>query len=79
MDAATVKEARRLLTELVLYGKATLFGGRKVEPRDDILIAVFEKIAAKKLEEAEIAVSVTDFVPRSTYHEKSKDSDAQSE
>ena len=72
MDPKTVQEARRLLTELVLYGKVTLFGGRKVQPDDNMLLTLLEKVAAKKIEEIEVPVEVLDFEPRSTYHAKTK-------
>ena len=68
MDPATIKEARRLLHDLIFKGKAQLSKGRIIEPKDEWLVTLIEKVAGKKVEEVETPVEVTDYAPRSTYH-----------
>ena len=72
MDAATIKEARRLLHELIFRGEATLASGTKVSPKPEFLIPLIEKIASKKLEETHEAPGVSGFTPPATYHVKER-------
>ena len=73
MDAATIKEARRLLHELIFRGEATLSVGTRLAPRPEFLIPLIEKIASKKLEETHEAPGVSGFTPPTTYHVKESD------
>ena len=73
MDATTIKEARRLLHELIFRGEATLSVGTRLAPRPEFLIPLIEKIASKKLEETHEAPGVSGFTPPTTYHVKEPD------
>lgn len=70
MDAATIKEARRLLNELIFRGQARLSCGTTLNPRPEFLIPLIEKIASKKLEETHEPPGVTGFTPQGTHHVK---------
>lgn len=70
MDAATIREARRLLHDLIFCGEATLASGTMVCPKPELLIPLIEKIASKKLEETHEPPGVTGFTPQGTYHVK---------
>lgn len=70
MDAATIKEARRLLHDLIFHGSATLSTGIGLTPRPEFLIPLIEKIASKKLEETHEPPGVTGFTPQGTHHVK---------
>ena len=78
MDAPTIKEARRLLHDLIFQGEAILSSGTMIRPKPDVLIPLIEKIAARKLEETHEPPSVTDYTPPSTYHVK-ESTDARTE
>lgn len=79
MDATTIKEARRLLHELIFRGEATLSVGTRLAPRPEFLIPLIEKIASKKLEETHEPPGVTGFTPQGTHHIKEPDHAANSE
>ena len=73
MDPRTIREARRLLHDLVFTGMAATEGGRILSPKDEVLVTLLEKIASKKVEEPTVTPDVTDYAPRETYHEKVQD------
>ena len=73
MNTQAIYEARRLLHDLIFTGKAKLAKGRIIEPKDEWLVTLLEKVASKKVEEPEVPVEVLDFEPRSTYHAKPKE------
>ena len=73
MDPATIREARRLLHDLIFQGQAFLKSGKHLQPQDDQLVTLVERIASRKLEEVEVPKTVDDFVPQGTYHEIQKD------
>ena len=68
MDPDTIKEARRVLRDLVIHGSAMLKGGRRLKPEDDQLVTLLEKVAAKKVEEKEVVPEVDDFTLKGTHH-----------
>ena len=68
MDPETIKEARRILKDLVHHGMATLRGGRRLKVEDDQLVTLLEKVAAKKVEEKEVVPEVDDFTLKGTHH-----------
>ena len=70
MDASTIREARRLLHDLIFRGEAILSSGTMVCPKPEVLIPLIEKIAAKKLEEPHELPGVTGFTPQGTHHVK---------
>lgn len=70
MDAATIKEARRLLHELIFQGEARLSTGVPLHPKPEFLIPLIEKIAGKKLEDTHEPPGVTGFTPQGTHHVK---------
>lgn len=70
MDAETIREARRLLHELIFRGEAILSVGTRLTPRPEFLIPLIEKIASKKLEETHEPPGVTGFTPQGTHHIK---------
>ena len=73
MDPSTIREARRILHDLVFKDQAFLSSGKHLQPQDDQLVSLVEKIAGRKLEEPEAPKTVDDFTPQGTYHEKPKD------
>ena len=70
MDAATIKEARRLLHDLIFRGEAALSSGTVLCPKSEVLVPLIEKIASKKLEEIHEPPSVSGFTPQGTHHVK---------
>lgn len=79
MDAKTVREARRIIHELIFQGQAKLASGTTLVPKPEFLIPLIEKVAAKKLEEVQEPASVTGFTPPTTYHVKESIDDASPE
>lgn len=73
MDPATIREARRLLHDLVFWGEVTLSNGVKVTPKPDLLVLLWEKIGTKKVEEIPEVVEVEGFSPQQTYRTKEKE------
>ena len=69
MDPATILEARRLLHDLVFVGRATTKGERVLDPKDEVMVTMLEKIASKRIEEPEVAVTVEGYTPKATYKE----------
>ena len=72
MDASTIREARRLLHDLIFRGEAILASGTMICPKPEFLIPLIEKIASKKLEETHEAPGVSGFTPPTTYHVKER-------
>jgi len=70
MDASTIREARRLLHDLIFRGEAVLSSGARICPKPDILIPLIEKVAGKRYEETHEPPSVTGFTPQGTHHVK---------
>jgi len=68
VDADAVREARRIIAAMIHDGQALLKGGRILAPKDEVLVMVIERVAAKRLEEPEKSVEVTGFEPAGTYH-----------
>ena len=68
MDATTIKEARRLLHELVFAGEARLSTGFMLCPKPDLLVLMLEKIASKKFDETPDMPTVEGYKPQTTYH-----------
>ena len=68
MDPETIKEARRILKDLVRSGVAVLKSGRQLVVEDEQLVNLLEKVAAKKVEEKEVVPEVDDFTLRGTHH-----------
>ena len=79
MDAETIREARRLIRDLVMTGEAMMRSGHPIAPKDDLLVQLLEKIAGKKLEEKEVLLTVDDYIPKETYHAVRKDHIAKGE
>ena len=75
MDPRTIREARRLLHDLVFNGQAQTSTGKIIALKDEVLVTMLEKIASKKMEESVAIPEVSDFKPQETYHEKPKDSE----
>ena len=73
MDVNTIREARRLLHDLIFRGEAELQSGAMICPKPELLIPLIEKIASKKLEETHEAPGVSGFTPPTTYHVKEPD------
>ena len=69
MDPATILEARRLLHDLVFIGRATTKGERVLDPKDEVMVTMLEKIASKKIEEPDVPISVEGYTPKATYKE----------
>ena len=69
MDPATILEARRLLHDLVFIGRATTKGERILDPKDEVMVTMLEKIASKKVEEPDVPLSVEGYTPKATYKE----------
>ena len=72
MDASTIREARRLLHDLIFRGEAKLSSGTTICPKPEFLIPLIEKIASKKLEETHETPEVSGFIPPTTYHVKER-------
>ena len=72
MTPETIREARRILHDLVFKGEAVLSTGRLIEPDDDHLVPLLEKIAGKKLEEVVVPPILEDFSPKETHHVREK-------
>ena len=70
MDDQTIKEARRLVKELVEGGRASLQSGKVVEPDDEDLVRLFLTVASKKIEEHEEPPTVEGYHPKETYYAK---------
>ena len=70
MDDQTIKEARRLVKELVEGGRASLKSGKVVEPADEDLVRLFLTVASKKVEEKEEPPTVEGYHPKETYYAK---------
>mgnify|MGYP001583707518 FL=1 len=68
MDADTIREARRLLHDLVFAGEARLSTGFMICPKADLLVLMLEKIASKKYDETPELPTVEGYKPQSTYH-----------
>ena len=68
MDPHTIKEARRLLHDLVFHGQAQTSSGKIIAPKDEVLVTVLEKIAGKKIEEPDRPVAIEDFTLKGTHH-----------
>lgn len=77
MNADTIREARRLIHELIFRGQAHLSSGTMLIPKPEVLIPLIEKVAAKKLEEVHEPPSVSGFTPQETYHVKEPINEAQ--
>ena len=74
MDAQeSIREARRLLASLIETGEMLLKSGRIVSPKDDVFVAVIERMASRKLEEKVETPTVEDFTPQGTHHMRLKD------
>ena len=80
MDPGTIKEARRLLHDLIFTGKAKLRSGQTIQPKDEWLVTLLEKVASKKVEELDVPMTVEGYSPKETYqsHAKPKDGEATS-
>ena len=74
MDPGTIKEARRLLHDLIYMGAAMTKGGRLIKPMDEALVTLIKVIAEKKIEEPDVPLTVEGYTPRETYHARAKDS-----
>ena len=74
MDLATIKEARRLLRDLVFQGEAILKAGTVISPKPEILVMLWEKIASKKVEETETPIAVEGFALKETHHVRAQES-----
>ena len=70
MDPKTIREARRLLHDLVFTGQAATSSGKLIVPKDEVLVTLLEKIANKKVEEPTVAPDIADYLPQETYREK---------
>ena len=68
MDPGTIKEARRLLRDLIFKGVAETKGGRKIKPMDEALVSLIKQVAEKKLEEPETPLTVEGYTPKETFH-----------
>lgn len=73
MDAETIREARRLLHDLIFKGSATFSSGTSLHPKDEVLVGIVEKVASKKVEEPIEAHVVEGYTPQQTYRTKEKD------
>ena len=73
MDPKTIREARRLLHDLVFTGQAATSSGKLIVPKDEVLVTLLEKIANKKIEEPAVAPDIADYLPQETYREKPRE------
>ena len=73
MDPKTIREARRLLHDLVFTGQAKTASGKLIVPKDEVLVTLLEKIANKKVEEPVVAPDIADYLPQETYREKPRE------
>lgn len=76
MDPDAIKEARRLLHDLVFTGAAKTRGGRLIEPKDEVLVTMLEKVASKRIEEPDVPMTVEGYVPKATYKEVHREMDS---
>ena len=72
MDDQTIKEARRLVAELISKGHAILLSGKVVAPEDEDLVRLFLTVASKKVEEKEEPPTVEGYHPKETYYAKAR-------
>ena len=72
MDPGTIKEARRLLHDLIFTGKARLQSGQTIQPKDEWLVTLLEKVASKRVEEPDVPVEVEGYSPKETFHARPK-------
>lgn len=73
MDPETIREARRLLHDLIYTGSATFKSGTTLHPKDEVLVGIVEKVASKKVEEPIPDQTVEGYIPQQTYRTKEKD------
>ena len=71
MDPGTIKEARRLLHDLIYTGAATTKGGRVIKPMDEALVSLIKQVSEKKLEEPDVLLTVEGYTPKETHLERS--------
>lgn len=72
MDQETIREARRLIHDLIFAGEARLSTGFMLCPKPDLLVLMLEKIASKKFDETPPLPTVEGYIPQSTYHVKER-------
>ena len=72
MDPGTIKEARRLLRDLIFDGFAKTTGGKMIKPMDEALVSLIKQVSEKKLEEPDTPLTVEGYTPKETYLEKPK-------
>ena len=72
MDPETIREARRLLHDLVFQGEARLSTGFMLTPKPEVLVFILEKMASKKFDETPDLPTVEGYTPQSTYHSREK-------
>lgn len=75
MEDFTIREAQRLLAELVAKGWATMGSGKRVEPKDEALILLFERVAKMKLPKSIETPTLEGVELRTTYHGSPKASE----
>ena len=74
MEPETIREARRLLRDLIHDGSARTKGGRIIKPMDEALVTLIKQVAEKKLEEPDVPLTVEGYTPKETHLEKPKGS-----
>ena len=74
MTPDVIHEARRLIHDLVFNGFAKTMGGRTIEPKDEVMVTMLEKVASKKVEEPDVPFNVEGFSPKETYQEVKRES-----
>ena len=72
MDPGTIKEARRLLRDLIFQGLAKTTGGRVIKPMDEALVSLIKQVSEKKLEEPDVPLTVEGYTPKETFHARAK-------
>lgn len=73
MTPDVIHEARRLIHDLIFFGKAITQGGRILEPKDEVMVTMLEKVASKRVEEPETLQTVAGYTPQETYREVTRE------
>jgi|SRR3990167_4423901 len=73
MDPETIKEARRLLRDLIFKGQASTQLGKTIAPKDESLVTLIERVAARRVEEPEALPAVEGYQLKGTHHVREKE------
>lgn len=73
MSPDVIKEARRLIRDLIFFGRAQTTGGRIIVPKDEVMVTMLEKVASKKVEEPDVPLTIEGYLPKETYREVNRE------